>query len=352
MLALVVSVASAPAASAEFSSDPIGPIGWVPDGPVHAVTTSGDRVFVGGTFTGGVVALAADTGALLWAGDADGGVRALAVSSNGTHVIAGGAFNNIGGKTHRKLAALQVADGEVDHGWRATAGGTVRDIAIDGDVAYFGGFFTKHNGLDQRGLGAVLVSTGKAVAAFNATTDANVYGLATNGGRLFVSGKFTIVSGQPRNSLASVTLATNSLDAWNPARACPRCNLYWDVTVGNGTVYVATRNAGAVTAYAADTGARLWQVTANGDAQALALVNGLLYAGGHFSEIARQPRSILAALNPATGALDSTFQPRFVTSYPGIWALEGTSTSLYVGGHFTAAGASPPKRYPYLAMFR
>lgn len=229
----------------------------------------------------------------------------------------------------------------------------MRDIAIRGDVAYFGGFFRKHNGLDQRGLGALLVSTGQAVAAFDATTDANVYGLATDGARLFASGRFTQVSGQPRNSLASVTLATNSLDPWTPPRACPRCTLYWDVLVGNDTVYVATRNAGAVTAFAATSGALRWQVTANGDAQALALVDGELYAGGHFSELGRpsRPRQLLAALDAATGAIDPVFQPRFVTSWPGIWALEATSSRLYVGGHFTAAGASPPKRYPYLAMF-
>ena len=353
LLALILSVASAPVASAVFTSDPIGPVGWVPDGPVYAVTASGDRVFVGGAFTGGVVALDAETGALLWSGHAEGDVRALAVSADGSHVIAGGAFTTIGGETHRRLASLRVADGDVESGWRATVGGTVRDIVIRDDVAYFGGFFRRHNGLDQRGLGAVLVSNGQAVPAFDASTDANVYALATDGSRLFVAGKFTQVSGQLRPSLASVTLATNAVDPWTPARACPRCNLYWDVVVGNDTVYVATRNAGAVTAYNATSGARRWQVLANGDAQALALADGVLYAGGHFAEIGtpRQPRSILAALNAGTGALDPAFQPRFVTSWPGIWALEATSSRLYVGGHFTAAGPTPPRRYPYFAMF-
>lgn len=353
LLALVLSVASAPVASAVFTSDPIGPVGWVPDGPVHAVTASGERVFVGGTFTGGVVALDAETGALLWSGDADGDVRALAVSADGSHVIAGGTFTSIAGKTHRRLASLEVADGDVESTWRASAGGTVRDIVIRGDVAYFGGFFRRHNGLEQRGLGAVLVSTGRAVAAFDASTDANVYGVATDGSRLFVAGKFTQVSGLQRHSLASVTLATNAVDPWTPARACSRCNLYWDVVAGKDTVYVATRNDGAVTAFGATSGARRWQVRANGDAQALALADGVLYAGGHFAEIGtpREPRSILAALNPATGVLARTFKPRFVTSWPGIWALEATSSRLYVGGHFTAAGPTPPRRYPYLAMF-
>jgi hypothetical protein len=117
-------------------------------------------------------------------------------------------------------------------------------------------------------------------------------------------------------------------------------------------VFTVGRNAGAVVAYDSVTAAREWRTTANGDAQALALVDGLLYAGGHFTEIAqpRVPRTILAALNPATGVVDPDFTPRFVTTWPGVWALHGTSEHLYVGGHFTGAGP-PPRRFPYFAMF-
>ena len=62
-----------------------------------------------------------------------------------------------------------------------------------------------------------------------------------------------------------------------------------------------------------------------------------------------QPRTILAALNPATGAVAPDFAPRFVTTLPGVWALDATADRLYVGGHFTAAGPSPPRRFPYFA---
>jgi outer membrane protein assembly factor BamB len=354
VLALVVAVCFAPPAAATYSDDPTGPTGWVPDGPVEAVVASGGRVFVGGGFSGGVAALDASTGALLWKADADAPVRALAVSADGTHVVVGGAFNSIGGATHRKLASLRVADGAVEPGWRAGATGVVRDIVVLGDVAYFGGHFQKHDGLAQRGLGAVLVSTGKAVPAFDAATDANVHALATDGQRLFVGGRFTLIDGQARNMLASVDLGTYALDPWLPPRVCTGCNLYWDVLVDNGTVYTAGRNYGAVTAFSATTGARGWRVAANGDGQALALADGTLYAGGHFTEIGpdpKQPRSILAALDPATGGLDPDFQPRFVGSYPGIWALSATSDRLYVGGYFSAAGTFSTKRYPYFAMF-
>ena len=227
----------------------------------------------------------------------------------------------------------------------------VRDIVVLGDVAYFGGAFTRHNGLDQVGLGAVLVSTGEPVAAFDTSVDDDdpltsneaVYSLATDGARLFVGGRFTSVDGQPRNHLASVTLATNSLDAWAPEMTCGGCNRAWDLLVDGSSVFMANRNAGAVTAHDKTTGVRRWRVTANGDAQALALADGVLYAGGHFTEFgnddARLPRTLLAALDPATGAWDQDFQPDFAGSFPGIWALSATSNALYVGGHFRRAGA-------------
>ena len=354
-LALVISFGAAGSAAADYSSDPSGPTGWVPDGPVLAVATSGSRVFVGGGFTGGVAALDASTGALLWTGSANGDVRALALSSDGTHLLAGGLFSRVGGARHANLASLRVGDGTPEPGWTANAAGRVRDIVVRGDTAYFGGTFAQHNGLDQRGLGAVRVSTGEPVTDFDAATDGNVYSLGTDGSRLFVGGNYTQVDGQPRDSLASVNLTSNTLDPWQPTRPCTGCNVQWDIVVNGSTVYVCGRNAGAVTAFDATTAARRWRVPANGDGQALTLAGGKLYAGGHFVEIGndelRVPRTQLAALDPATGAIDPVFRPRFVDSYPGIWALAATSTRLYAGGYFSAAGASPPKQHPYFAMF-
>jgi nitrogen fixation protein FixH len=43
------------------------------------------------------------------------------------------------------------------------------------------------------------------------------------------------------------------------------------------------------------------------------------------------------------------FSAKFVTSYPGVWALASTGSRLYVGGDFTQAGSL--KKFPYFAMF-
>ena len=349
-LTLTTSVLGPASPAFAYSTTPVGPA-WTPDGPVLAVVTAGQHVIVGGGFTGGVAALNATTGALEWRASVNGGVRALALSADGQRVIAGGSFTEVDGVTHRRLASLSVADGISDPRWRPAAGGLVRDIVVTGDTAYFGGAFRAHNRIAQRGLGAVSVSTGKAVTAFSTSTDGKVFGLATNGSKLVIGGKFTTVNGSARNALASVTLAGYSLDSWNPARACTRCNAYWDVLMANGSVFAAGRNGDAVVAFDLGQSVRRWRVTANGDAQALAFADGRLYAGGHFTWIGGQQRSILAALNPSNGAIDREFTPRFVDSWPGIWALEATSTRLYVGGYFSAAGPTPPRRYPYFAMF-
>jgi outer membrane protein assembly factor BamB len=190
VLALSATVGWAPAASAAYSPAPVGPA-WTPDGAVLAVVTAGNRVIVGGNFTGGVAAVDASSGALVWRSTANAGVRALALSSDGTHVIAGGSFTEVSGVTHRRLASLRMGDGVAEPTWKARAGGTVRDIVVAGDTAYFGGTFTAHNGFAQGGLGAVSVGTGMAVAAFTASTDANVYALGTNGSRLVIGGNFT-----------------------------------------------------------------------------------------------------------------------------------------------------------------
>lgn len=355
VVAATMMIGFAPSASAAYSPTPIGPA-WSPAGPVHAVLAAGDRVYIGGAFTGGVAALDASTGALIKNYTLDGDVRALALAPNGTDVIAGGAFTHADGATHRKLALLH-PDGTTDPGWKGSAGGTVRDIVVVGDTVYFGGLFTQHDGVTQGGLGAVNVSTGKVDTSFTTSTNAKVYALETNGLRLFIAGDFTAVDGQPRNSMASVTLLTRSLDTWNPSRACTNCNVYWDIVLDGPALFAASRNAGAVTANDIVDGRKLWSkpTTANGDAQALTVSDGDLYVGGHFVKIpsntAKVPGGILAKLSEATGAVDTTFRPKFVTTYPGIWALDATSSHLYVGGAFTAAGPTPPPRYPYFAIF-
>jgi len=214
------------------------------------------------------------------------------------------------------------------------------------------------NGNGQRGLGKLFVDDGRLVAGFSAFTDAPVYGLAKHGSTLVAAGKFTTVNNQARASLASVDLVTGALSPWAPARMCTNCATYWDITVSGNTVFVASSGPGGqVGAYDLATGAPQWRyVHTDGDVQAVTVSDGLLYIGGHFNQYVgsntlANERHQLAALNPATGALDPGFAPRMHNSYPGVWALAATASRLYVGGHFGGVGSPTSNREPYFAMF-
>jgi nitrogen fixation protein FixH len=357
--ALATVVGLAPAASAAYGVEPVGPPpSWVPNGGIHSVVTDGARVYVGGSFTGGVAALDALTGQLIWQGSANNDVRALALGPNG-QLLLGGAFTAVGGATHRSLASVSAATGAVNNTFKGAAGGTVRDIVVVGNTAYFGGAFVNHGGMAQQGLGAVDASTGALVDTFTASTDGPVYALGTNGSRLVFGGRFTSVNGLPRNQLASVALPSHSLDVWAPARACTNCNLIWDLTLdpGRNRVYTVGRNAGTLFTVDLTTGATVFRNvgSVNGDSQAVTLApDGRVYVGGHFSTVAGQPRLLVAEFDvsgktPVLGP----FSTRFVTSYPGVWAMASTASRLYVGGDFTAAGSkvNNQNRYPYFAIF-
>ena len=359
LLVILASVATviglAPAASAAYAAEPVGP-SWVPNGGVHsvAVDAAAGRVYVGGAFTGGVAALDASTGALIWLGNANADVRALALAPGG-QLLLGGAFSTVGGATHRGIASVNAGTGAVNSAFRGAAGGTVRDIVVVGTTAYFAGAFTNHGGMTQQGLGAVNASTGALVTGFTTSANGSVYALGTDGTRLFIGGMFTAVNGLPRNQLASVTLATNTLDAWAPARACTGCNVVWDLALDNARnrVYTVGRNAGTLFTVNKATGATVYRNVGavNGDSQAVTLAaDGHVYVGGHFVTINGQTRMLVAEfdVSGATPVLGA-FSARFVTSYPGVWALAGTGSRLYVGGDFTQAGAL--KRFPYFAMF-
>ena len=80
--------------------------------------------------------------------------------------------------------------------------------------------------------------------------------------------------------------------------------------------------------------------------------------GGHFVTIkigtVTNNRMLLAEFDVSgTKPALLSFSTRFVTSYPGVWALASTTQRLYVGGDFTAAGQQVNGKNvdPYFAMF-
>ena len=102
------------------------------------------------------MAVDASTGQLTsWDPNANDAVQALAVSSDGTRVYAGGSFTSVGGAARNRLAAIDAASGAVDPTFTPRANDAVRAIAVLGNRVYVGGRFTTVNGQARTRLAMV-----------------------------------------------------------------------------------------------------------------------------------------------------------------------------------------------------
>jgi outer membrane protein assembly factor BamB len=312
---------------------------------------------VAGTFTGGIAALNATTGALVWTANADNEVSAVAVSEDGTRVMAGGNFVTVNGQTRKRLVALNASDGSVVGNWSPRATGKVTALAVDGDRLYVGGRFGSLSGSHRKGLAAVNIETGQRLQSFDHFVDKPVESLAIGGGRLIVAGRFTRVDGSVRASLASINLTNHALTSWSPQRVCPTCFTYWDVATDGVNAYVGSSGPGGqFAAFNLNTGQMPWPyIHTDGDVQAVAVgPDGYVYLGGHFAQYVRNqnfPRTQMANINAATGAV-GPFAPVMYNSYPGVWTVVATPDRLYVGGTFGGVQENGQNNHKsFLALF-
>jgi hypothetical protein len=356
-------------AHANYSPAPVT-LGWNPAGPVHSSVSRDGVVYVGGKLngTGGIAAVDAATGNLLWLLPANNDVRALALSSDGDTLFAGGSFSTVDGLTHKHLVAIHVANHSFVSPWKGTASGMVRDLvvkgdAVTGDTLFAAGTFAKADGVAGKGIAALNATTGARITTFNHAVDLGVMGLALTSNTLLLSGTFTQVDGQPRASLAAISLSDYSLTSWAPRRFCSGCDTYWDVQTDGTWAYVgASGGGGNFAAFNLVTGEQRWRyVHADGDIQAVWLPgDGKVYVGGHFGQqIASTGSSqsavaatLVAAVDLSTGLPDSSFTPKIYKSFPGVWTLNSAAGKLWVGGDFTGERVNGVNNHkPYLAAY-
>jgi hypothetical protein len=359
---VAVVLGSTAAAHSNYSQGPVS-LPWHPAGAVHSSVSRAGVVYVGGKLdgVGGVAALDAGTGQLLWQLPADNDVRALALSDDGTRLYAGGGFTAINGQTRKHVAAINLADHSLVSGWKGRAAGMVRDLVVRGNTLYIAGKITTVDGVASRGMGAVDATTGVRDAGFALTADNDVLGLALAGTRLVISGSFTQVNGTPRASLASIDLTTNTLTGWAPARLCSDCTQYWDVQTDGTNAYVATSgNAGG--AFNLTSGQQPWRIIrGDGDFQAVWLPgDGKVYFGGHFGQeiwsgAVKQnvvTASVVASVFISTGQIDTSWTPKIYNTYPGCWTFTSAGQKLWVGGDFGGEQVNGVNnKMPFLAAY-
>ncbi|HTL54975.1 MAG TPA: hypothetical protein VL361_04815 [Candidatus Limnocylindrales bacterium] len=342
------------------------------DGPVESLAVSGSNVYAGGNFAtaGGIAA----TNIAKWNGNAwsalgsgmageveypPRSVSALAVS--GSDLYAGGNFTNAGGITANYIAKW---DGSA---WSALGSGMgggvqyppigVSALAVSGSDLYAGGNFTTAGGTTAN---YIAKWDGSAWSALSSGMDNPVSALAVSGSEVYAGGNFAAAGGIAATNIAKwngsawsavglgigavvqhamsgvSALAVSGSDVYagwytNPICAAGGC--------AGGTAGVAKWNGSTWSALGSEIGIDLGpRVTA------LAISDGLVYAGGYFTKVDGGPANYIAnwngsawsALSPGMGMGNETYP-----LVPVVNALAVSGSNVFAGGDFITAGGSP-----------
>lgn len=327
------------------------------NGTVRAVATYGTTTFVAGNFTRAtdsrgtfvrrhLAAVNTRTGRLLrWRPRTNGAVYAIAAYRGRVYV--GGAFTRVNGVRRARVAELTVRNGARDRSFRAVTNGPVRAVAVTRNRVYLGGDFTRSSGRKRVRL-AAYGRVSNRLTSWNPRANGQVTALQASGRLVFVGGSFSTINGNAdafhvaavRTTSGRVSGSFRVVGA-RPVTALrvTRTRVYIGSAGVGGHLYVRTRS-----------GASLWHKTFDGDVDAIGLLDGVVYVGGHFAYLCGTDRAA-----PGTGdcAVNQAYVPRLAafTTRAGrrSWAPEGdsplgvlamsTSTALgtvAVGGDFTS----------------
>ncbi|WP_433373907.1 hypothetical protein ACQPZX_02835 [Actinoplanes sp. CA-142083] len=335
------------------------------NGSVYAIAYRGDTVYVGGSFTsttiGGrsvsrerLAAFDARSGALLdWAPRADGTIRALAVS--GSSVYAAGDFDHVSRQARDSLARLDASSGAVGsfaHG----IDGSPRALAVGNGRLYLGGTISRVDRRDRERLAAFSLTTGALDDDWTPTADNTVYSLAYRGSKVYLGGSFH------RTDDVSSTLRLSAVDATSGEldrgfRPSPPAVVYGIAVDGNG-VYAAMGGPGGRAAAFTTAGRTRWTRTFDGDAQAIAVLDGTAYVGGHFDRACTSgttgahgtcsdgsvSRVKLAAVRGDGSLGDWAPQANGIVGVRTI-AVDPAHGTVAAGGDFTTIGGRAQRRF-------
>ena len=340
------------------------------NGEVDAIAVSGNVAYIGGAFTAvrpagspsgsgdvtrnHLAAIDLSTGQLLpWDPGADGDVRALAVSPDGTTVYVGGTFAHLGGAARSRIGS--VTSGGAVTSWNPGASSDVRAFAISGPRLYVGGKFTTIGGSARSHLAAFSLATGSLDANWRPNANNWITSLAAAGdgsGRILAGGYFTSLNGDTAQTyLSSLDAATGAPADWQ-AHPADHVNA---LAVTATQVFAGEGGPGGKAQGYQEAGGQLdWTAQFDGDVQAIAASGSLVYVGGHFVEycvggtgsgapfVCDTPlsRGKLAAVAQSDGSIDG-WNPQTNGSL-GVFAMATTANGLAAGGQMTTYGLNLP----------
>ena len=341
---------------------------WQTNGRVNVIVVSGSTVYLGGQFTalrppgaaagqGDVTrnhaaAVSLTTGALLpWNPNVNNTVRAIRVV--GTTVYLGGAFTQVGGANHSRIAAVKTGTGAVIAGFHASANAEVFALASSGSSLFMGGGFTTVDGTSRANMAAVNTTSG-AILPWSPSVDGQVRAIRLLGfPRMVIAGSFTHLNGSSSNNIGALDGDTGQNMPWHDHTSYKIIGLASDPS----GVYVAGAGGGGnFAAFDPQTGTQKWLGGTNGNVQAIGVVGGEVYVGGHFQVYCGPqhgqhtcttpiPRDKLLAVDEGTGNLTS-WDPG-ANSVLGVFALTGVGSNgdVLAGGDFTSIGLRKQQGY-------
>jgi hypothetical protein len=198
--------------------------------------------------------------------------RVIDIQVLGSTAYIAGSFTQVrspSGTTHSRAgaAAFDTRTCEVLP-WNPSVGGDLLAIAATSGAVYLGGEFDRINGVARKNIASVSPTTG-ALTSFSPRVQGKITELATSATRLYAAGGISSVDGVARGKAAAFSLATGALDPdWRP---------------------VADRRI---------------------DGLAVSPDGTRVYLGGLFDTLnGTSSGRRLAAVNPVTGALITSFVP-------------------------------------------
>lgn len=327
---------------------------WAPgqNRSVLAMMEHDGRLFVGGGFShvgpnSGNGAILDNDGRLQGAlQKVEGTVRAAIADGEGGWYI-GGNFDRVGGEPRERLAHIR-ANGALDEDWNPGADGSVRTLALAGDRLYVGGTFDQiADDNNQDYLAALDAETG-ALEDWDPDVSHPVHALEVADGTLYAGGEFYSLDGTDGRHLAAFDASSGDLLSWGAT--LDHTDQARTLTVHGDTVYVGgdigaagdePENRENLAAFDANSGELLdWAPETNNPVNALVVDNGVVYAGGEFTQAEDETRSYLAAFDSDEGSLENWE----ADVDDDVQALKVVNGALHVAGDFTAAGEEDADR--------
>jgi chitodextrinase len=370
---------------------------WQTNGTVRALAAVNGMLYVGGEFTSvrppgaaagsgevtrtRIARFSTATGALdtTWVHTANGTVRDLAASPDGSLVYMSGDFTTVDGVTRNRVAAFSTATGALTS-FAPTVNASIYGIAVSPTRVYLAGNFTRLAGVDTARVGAVTL-TGGGVPGFVANADRIVYDLALSPAydKLYIAGGFITFNGDAAVHGAAAASAETGATLPLPAAQqaipdyTPSCiTELKTVTVDDDAVYFGSEGTGGgcfdgTFAARHSDGSFVWKNNCLGATQGIAVLDGFLYTGSHahdcvsntfdpdaFPEVgwSRGLARHLMALNIADGTTgpwhpNTNGGPNSSGLGPRVMATDGTQ--IFVGGEFTTVNGATQQGFTRFA---